>query len=380
VDSSRLRRRQLNAALAFSALALCLSTLCLSSCATTAAPTASVQPTLESECVVRRAAFDIGSTTTKMKVADVDVCRGKLVGIVMAADRPVFYRDDLKLDPAAPRFRGATIARGLAVLRELRAAAEQHQPHSYAAVATSAFRRAGNARELTAQIERELGIRISIISQQKEAALGFTGAVHARGVDPAQAVVWDIGGHSMQLTAYDDGQFVVYEGELASGQMKDHIIRVVQRRMQASTPNPISPSEASEARHFCQRYATSHIPHAIKHKLAQPDTVVLGIGALKYYDDVPPAQADGYSRGEIEGHLERMIGASDDELGGPYASTKISDRILVAGFMRALGIERVVLANVNLTDGLLLDDAQWSARRVVQRPAYRRSPVAAAAQ
>jgi hypothetical protein len=57
-----------------------------------------------------------------------------------------------------------------------------------------------------------------------------------------------------------------------------------------------------------------------------------------------------------------MLGKSDEEIGGPYASTAVSDRLLITGFMHALGIPKVLLVNVDLTDGLLFESEYWPSK------------------
>ena len=46
-------------------------------------------------CVERRVAFDIGSATTKMKVADVDVCRNVVLKVLDEREEKVDYMENL---------------------------------------------------------------------------------------------------------------------------------------------------------------------------------------------------------------------------------------------------------------------------------------------
>jgi exopolyphosphatase/guanosine-5'-triphosphate,3'-diphosphate pyrophosphatase len=306
-------------------------------------------------CVERRAALDIGSATTKIKVADVDHCRQVIERVLVAADEAVFYRDDVKQD--GQTFRDATMDRGIEVLRAFRERAAPLAPHAWAGVATAAFRRAGNGAELVARIERELGIRVAIISQEQEARLGFFGAVHAAGVDPTRAVVWDVGGQSMQITSLlADGHLLIYRGELASGQMRDHLMRALQGRPAGvATPNPVSSADADAARAFAEGFASHDVPARVKEQLS--GAVVVGIGALKYYGDPGPERRS--TRQGLESAIAGLVGKSDAEIGGDYAATQVSDRLLIVGFMRALGIDSVALADVDLTDGLLVEGEYW---------------------
>ncbi len=313
----------------------------------------------QSACVVRRAAFDVGSGTTKFKVAEIDVCTHTLLSVLDSDEAPVFYGDDVSRGDS-PVFEEETMRRGVDVLRRFKARAASHQPGAYAAVATAAFRRAKNASDFVQRIRRELGIPITLISQAQEARLGFLGAVLSAGVDPERAVVWDVGGRSMQLTMLGpDGNLVIYKGELASGQMRDHIASFIQKR-QAGSPNPVSHDDLHAAIAFAMEYATEHVPDALVDKLDRDDTVVVGIGALKYYGDKPAGERGAICTATLlETKVSEMLDKTDAQIGGDYAATQVSDRALLIGFMWALGVDVVQLADIDLTDGLLVESDYW---------------------
>ena len=321
---------------------------------------------------MRRAAVDIGSATTKVKVAEVDVCRDLEIRVLFAEDAPVFYRDDVAQEGSS-RFAPETMERGLSVLRAFRARADAHAPGAFAAVATSAFRLADNGAAFAGRIERELGIPVKIIDQSQEARLGFMAAVRAAGVEPKRAVVWDIGGRSMQMTMLrKDGHLAIYRGKFASGQMRDYLIREIQRKASdVLSPNPVSPSDAEAALAFAEALALEEVPQEIRAKLADRGTAVVGIGALKYYGDRPARERGAAcAREQLEIGVDELLAKRDEEIGGDYASTQISDRLLIVGFMRALGVDRVLLADVDLTDGLLFEAEYWPSQRGQSRMAH----------
>jgi exopolyphosphatase / guanosine-5'-triphosphate,3'-diphosphate pyrophosphatase len=313
-------------------------------------------------CVVRRAALDIGSATTKVKVAEIDVCERVTLRVLLAEEAPVFYRDDVAGD-RPPRFAATTMTRGLAVLNDFHSRAASHAPGAFAAVATSAFRTADNGVDFARRIERELDVPVTIIDQNQEARLGFMAAVRAAGADPQRAVVWDVGGRSMQLsTLRADGQLAVYRGQFASGQMRDFVIRQVQRKdLALLSPNPMSRRDAETAVAHAEGLAREEVPAEIREKIADPATQIVGIGALKYYGDRPAHDGGACARAHLEMTVDGLLAKSDAEIGGPYASTQVSDRLLLVGFMRALGVEQVALADVDLTDGLLFEAEYWRA-------------------
>ena len=134
---------------------------------------------------------------------------------------------------------------------------------------------------------------------------------------------------------------------------------VVIRPRSDTTPNPIAPAEAASAITWVEQQVAQDALDPVRTKLADPNTVVLGIGALKYYADSRDGSPSGYSRSDLERQLSELLGASDAQIGGDYAATAVSDRLLIVAFMRALGIERVQPADVDLANGLLLAPQFW---------------------
>jgi len=317
-------------------------------------------------CVTRRAAFDIGSATTKVKVAEIDHCQSLELDVLYAEEAPVFYRDDVQArDGEDPHLRSETMARGLEVLGRFKAAAMNYRPAGYTGVATSAFRLADNGADFASDIRNRLGITVRIIDQSEEAYLGFMGAVRRAGVEPEHAVVWDVGGRSMQMTTLGhDGHVVIYRGKFASGQMRDHLVRVVQKKgPEVLSPNPLSTSDIDAGLDFAKGLADRDVPAPVRAKLADPKTVVVGIGALKYYGTRPAGEPGAACDAtHLSNKIAEMAGRTDEEIGGDYAATQISDRVLFIGFMKALGVRRVAIVDVDLTDGLLFEGQYWDAR------------------
>ncbi|MEZ4440451.1 MAG: hypothetical protein R3B72_15245 [Polyangiaceae bacterium] len=338
-----------------------LGALLLSACTPAAVP---ADPPAEASCRKRRAAFDIGSGTTKMKVADVDLCHRRLLAIHLAEDAPVFYGLDVSTHP--PHFRDTTMERGFATLEDFRRRAESLEPEAYAAVATAAFRKADNAGPFIARIEQELGITVNLIAQAEEARLGFLGAVTKAGVDPERAVVWDVGGASMQMTTLGtDGHLDIYAGDFASSQMRSYILTALQAKSgdAETSPNPMSEEQAEAARRHARSYAEAHVPSAIRDKLAEPGTVVIGLGALKYYGDRPASEVGASCNLQhLSVRVDDLLGLEDAAIGGAYAANQVSDRLLLLGFMEAMDVAEVILADADLTDGLLFERELWAGR------------------
>lgn len=315
--------------------------------------------TSKNSCIKRRGAFDVGSGSTKLKVADVDVCSRKVIAVIFEASEKANYEEDLK-SSSNGAFSDAMIADGLQIIKKIVADASQYKPQVYFGVATSAFRNAKNARSFLNKVTKETGIPIKIIPQREEATLGFFAATAKTNTALSQAVVWDIGGGSMQMTTLDaKHQLLVYEGNLASVGFKNHIIQNIQKKpASGATPNPLSQSDITTAVQFAQDTALQ-VPAGIQQKLKASNTTVIGIGGVHYYSVRKQVGQDQYSKAELQKTLMSKAGLADDKIGGKYANTEVSNLALVYGFMEALGINTVSTAKIDMTDGILLHPNYW---------------------
>ena len=310
-----------------------------------------------SDCIKTRAAFDIGSGTTKMKVAKVDICKQIILDILLEKNIPVAYKQSLQ-NSKEKRFDPTIMASGLKAIQELKAFAEKFNPDSYHAVATSAYRTSINARELAKNILNATGIRIKTISQEIEAKIGFAAAATIADKELKDVVVWDIGGGSMQITTYNaHGEFVIYQGKHAAVTFKDSIITEIQKKsiQQTKTPNPLSLKHSHQAVQLAKSMAEEEVSVMLKEKI-QNGAQVLGIGGVHFHSlkKQIKSKSTTYTKEQVEDALNKRAGMTDKEVGGKYASTEISNLALVTGFMKGLKIQRVKTGRINLADGLLV--------------------------
>lgn len=304
---------------------------------------------------VRRAAFDIGSGSTKMVVADINTTTNKIT-IIHTQDEKIDYQQALEKSES---FSSEVKNSGFLALARLKWIALQKGATQFHAVATASFRNAKNGSEFANFISQVLGIHVTIITQKQEAILGFYGALAGEKLQPQNVVVWDIGAGSMQITALKDAQHVIYEGNLASVTFANHIIKKIQKR-DSGSPNPISAEEKDKAHEYARGVAKD-VPQAIKDKLKDPKTKVLGIGGVHYYSVRGQLKMqDDYGISAFsEALIYHGIGKTDEDIGSKYASTEISNLILVEAFMTELGINVVKPKKVNMANGLLLHHAMW---------------------
>ncbi len=306
-----------------------------------------------------RAAYEVGSGTTRVKVARVAPEKGRIVEVLANETASVGYEESLRKSEEG-RLGKEVKARGRKVLRRFHELASEHDPSRHVGVATSAFRAATDGRRFIRGVRKELGIDLRVISQKKEAMLGFHAAVARADLPPEQAVVWDIGSGSMQVVAVDaNGEAVWYEGRTASVDFRDRIIRDIQGKdlTETDTPNPISPSVAREALGLARGLADG-LPAPLARRLRRAETTVVGIGGVHYYSirGQVGSEEGPYRREEVARTLKRRIGKTDEEIGGAYADTEVSNLILVLGYLEAWGIRSVLPVQATMVDALLLGE------------------------
>jgi exopolyphosphatase / guanosine-5'-triphosphate,3'-diphosphate pyrophosphatase len=145
------------------------------------------------------AVIDIGSNSIKLLVAT----RGKNRRLVALLSRTIEARISAGISQAKPRLSEMGMARGVAAVSELLAAAQTLAPRRVILVATSAVRDASNGREFRRRVRAKTGGTIRILTGKEEANLIGRGLT----CDPALAglrnfYVFDLGGGSLECLAF----------------------------------------------------------------------------------------------------------------------------------------------------------------------------------
>lgn len=320
-------------------------------------------------CLTRRGAIDIGSATTKVQLAEVDICNKRITQNLWSKDYKIEFKEDLqtqKKQNAQLKFSEKITTQAFEVFKEvIEIAREQNIPASQIrAVATAAFREAQNSPDFTARVRQELDLRISVISQKQEAHLGLQATVVQTKEAPENIVVWDIGGGSMQIIYFDQSKhaFEIYEGQLASVSFKNEFIQKIQKQNthQKRTPNPISEKESHLGLSYVQAYAHTHLPADLKKIIATK--LVYGTGGvlvLSLPNQIKPKSSD-ILLSDVLKTLKSQLNKKDSEIASKYADTDVTNLILVGGYMQALGLSKYITAAPNNTQGLLVSQDFWN--------------------
>lgn len=149
---------------------------------------------------MRVAAYDCGTNSLRLLVADVDPARGTMTEL--ARDMRIVRLGE-GVDRTG-RIGDAALGRTLDALRDFDAVARGFGVDRTRFCATSAARDAENAAEFAAAVHEVIGVEPEVISGDQEAALSFAGAVGALGPlgrsdHPQPYLVVDIGGGSTEF-------------------------------------------------------------------------------------------------------------------------------------------------------------------------------------
>jgi exopolyphosphatase/guanosine-5'-triphosphate,3'-diphosphate pyrophosphatase len=179
-------------------------------------------------CVARVAAFDCGTNSLRLLVADVDPRAGTLVDV----DRRMeVVRLGAGVDRTG-RIDADAMTRALAVTRSYAQLCWQLGVQRYRFVATSATRDAENRDEFVDGVRGLLGIAPEVISGQEEAHLSFVGATSGLGREhELPYLVVDLGGGSTEFVLGTS------HGVLASRSVDVGCVRLTERHLAGDPPS-----------------------------------------------------------------------------------------------------------------------------------------------
>jgi exopolyphosphatase / guanosine-5'-triphosphate,3'-diphosphate pyrophosphatase len=116
------------------------------------------------------------------------------------------------------------IERTMDVLREYRAACDRENVTRGQLVATSAVRDASNGEEFLQKAREIVGVPVSVLAGEEEAALSYAGATKDLASSNTPTMIVDIGGGSTELAVELEGTLVSYSMQLGS-------VRVTERAL-----------------------------------------------------------------------------------------------------------------------------------------------------
>ncbi|MEO6944794.1 MAG: Ppx/GppA phosphatase family protein [Lacisediminihabitans sp.] len=189
--------------------------------------------------MIRVAAFDCGTNTIRLLIADLDG-HGGLRDVVRTRE---FVRLGEGVDRTG-RFSEAALERTFAVIRNYAELCREHGAERIRFVATSATRDAANRAEFTNEVYAILGVPAEVVPGTEEAALSFRGALTALAAPDAgsvstQHLVIDLGGGSTELVLGGSAPDSAYSMDVGC-------VRLTERNVHR---DPMSDAERASIRH-----------------------------------------------------------------------------------------------------------------------------------
>lgn len=309
-----------------------------------------------------RAAIDIGSGATKLRIAKIDLTKNETQKILFSQSFAVPYQDCLE-NSSNNTFDQKIMQIGLETIKKCKEIAQENGASKVIAIATASFRQASNNNEFTHKIFEETNVPIYIIDQNLEAQLSFKAVIERLKTPEKNIITWDIGGGSLQITAFSSpGKYLIYRGNYASVPFKNDIIKNIQEKDPkfSDSPNPMKEKEMNLAR-FKARKAAADVEELIFKKIQQKKSRIIGVGSIFNYGIRPLIKKHlTFSRRTLLQIVKNLKNLSDNELGNSdFVNVSISNPILILGFMEMLDIHKVHILDVNNADGALTYEEFW---------------------
>ncbi len=312
------------------------------------------------QCREIRMAFDFGSTAIKMAVAEIDFCNARISNVLLRVSRRIDFQTDLH-QSGDQQFSRKIMWKGLQIIAEMYDLSKPYRVKSSVAVGTSVFRKALNTNDFANKLNKWFQLPFIILNPKQKGRLSFE-AVRSTVQTPSEKIaVWEIGAGSMQFTTMaDDKEPFTFETILASVSFKNMFINKVQMKNSDTSfsPNPITHDQGVLGLLMAEEFS-NRVPLAIRKKFADDQTRVYGIGGVHSYSISNQVNMPVYDFNSVNDALESSYNLSDADIGGEYASTDISNLILVAAFLKNLNIPQVYSLDLSMVNGVLVSNEYW---------------------
>jgi exopolyphosphatase/guanosine-5'-triphosphate,3'-diphosphate pyrophosphatase len=325
---------------------------------------------------MRIAAIDIGTNSVHMIVVQV---RPDLSFEVIDREKDMVRLgagglDGRSLTPSA-------MAAALQTLTKFRRLAESHKVDEIVAAATSATREADNGGDFIAEVARQTGIRIRVISGTEEARLIHLAACYGVDVGASTAVAIDIGGGSVEVTVGTATKIV------RGKSFKVGVIRLTEKFIKS---DPLAGRDERRLVKHLNREMGGYLDQLAAggfERVIGTSGTILSLGALALADT--PAEStelrnQRVSAKAIRKTRKRLVDADIAErlqmpgLDPRRADLNVAGSILLDTILRRLGAEDLTLCDLALREGLVLDYIHRNTaliRKVERYPDVRRRSV-----
>ncbi len=300
---------------------------------------------------MRTAVIDIGTNSTRLLIADVDM---DTKGVTDLHRESQVTRLGDGVD-AAGALCAEAMERVFATLTDYRAKLEEHRVERNLAVLTSAVRDATNGAEFTEQVRSRFGLDAQVLSGDEEAQLTFLGAMSDRNGDATvPTVVIDIGGGSTE--------FIVGSGRQASFHVSVQagVLRMSERHIHSDPPAPAElQTLAADTRAIFLNGLPPEQRAGIERAIAVAGTATSAAAIDQELEPYDPARVHGYPlllatvelliarlADMTEARRRQVVGLHPDR-----APTIVAGMILLEEAMKAFALDRVEVSEHDILRG-----------------------------
>jgi exopolyphosphatase / guanosine-5'-triphosphate,3'-diphosphate pyrophosphatase len=311
---------------------------------------------------MRIAAIDIGTNSIHMIVVQV---RPDLSFEVIDREKDMVRLgagglDGRSLTPTA-------ISAALQTISKFRRIAESHKVDEIVACATSATREAVNGGDFIAEVDRQTGIRIRVISGTEEARLIHLAAGYGVDIGATTAVVVDIGGGSVEVTLGSATHLTVGRS------FKVGVIRLTERFVKS---DPLSGGDERRLIKHLNREMGGYIDQIAGKgfdRVIGTSGTILSLGLMAATDDgEPPEDLRNLNVSAKALHrLRKHLVESDikERLATPgmdprRADLSVAGSVLFDTIIRRLGTDAFTLCDLALREGIVLDYIRRNSARI----------------
>ena len=316
---------------------------------------------------MRIAAIDVGTNSIHMIV-----CRLRPDRSFEVVDRE---KDMIRLGTSALDGRAlpeASMTAAMQTLSRFRRLADSHGVDEIIATATSAVRETANGGDFVAAVQREIGVRVRVISGTEEARLIHLAAVYAVDVGRRPVVVVDIGGGSTEITL--GTAFRLQAGR----SFKLGVLRLTERFVRT---DPLSGRDERRLERHIRRETAAFVRQIRRRgveRVIGTSGTILSLGTLAAR---APRRADDLRNVRVSAkevtRLRTRLTATrlEDRLKMPGLEPRRAD-LAVAGvvlldvLLDQLGASDLTLCDFALREGLVLDYIQRNAAHIQKVDRY----------
>jgi exopolyphosphatase/guanosine-5'-triphosphate,3'-diphosphate pyrophosphatase len=304
--------------------------------------------------VKRVGAVDIGTNSVRLLIAEVDGTSPRDAKLVPIDRRMRITRLGQGVDKTralAPE----AIERTVAVLREYRAALDEHGVTDVRATATSAARDSSNREDFFCAAHDALGVIPELLSGEEEAALSFLGATADLDA-PAPYLVVDIGGGSTEFVLGTDAPTGLVSLDMGC-------VRITEQYLESDPPAPEELSNAVAAVRDLVADVPRLIPGATEAAtlvgLAGTVTTVAAVElGIPEYD---PEKIHHFelTRDAVEDVFRTLATESAEQrahnpgLEPGRVDVIVGGTAVLVGIFRVLGFDRMLVSEADILDGLV---------------------------